>query len=396
MGTPHDPVAAATHPDPYSYYAELVTRKPFYRDDALGLWVATSAEAVESVLRHPLGRVRPPGEPIPDHLLGTAAATIFGRLIRMNDGAVHCPLKRAVVTTLDTLAPAQVGTRSALWARALVAELGVATAPERLDTFALRLPVYVVASLLGVADEDLPAMAAAIGAFVSCLAPGNDVAQRAQGAVAADALLATFRALLAAGQADDLMGRLAAFARADREAGYGGAESLIANGIGLLMQTYEATAGLIGNTLVALAARPAGRKEALSAPAALPAIVREVLRHDPPIQNTRRYLADDARILGRSVRGGDTILVVLAAANRDPAANADPARFDPRRSAPRLFTFGAGRHACPGAELAFAIAAAGVAQLLAAGLAPEGLRHTMGYRPSPNARIPIFGTRIGS
>lgn len=128
----------------------------------------------------------------------------------------------------------------------------------------------------------------------------------------------------------------------------------------------------------------------LVAPDILPAIVREVLRHDPPIQNTRRFLIRDGQIMGQSLHEGDAILVVLAAANRGPVTNAAPVRFEPFRADRQTFTFGAGGHACPGAELAIAIAAAGVVHLLASGFVPEWLHGTVGYRASVNARIPMF------
>ncbi len=390
MELPHDPIAAVTHADPYPYYADLVARTPFYRDDALGMWVATSAEAVAAVLTSAACRVRPPTAPIPQHLLGTTAAELFRQLIRMNDGAGRCPLKRAVVTTLDVVDPRQVAARSALWARLLADESGATIAPERLSAFAFRLPVYVVASLLGIPDAQLPAVTAGVGDFVACLAPGSDAVQVARGVAAADALRATFRLLLGDGLGDPTVGLLADFARAVGFAGDAGVDAVIANGIGLLSQTYEATAGLIGNTLVALATHRALCARALVAPDILPAIVREVLRHDPPIQNTRRFLIRDGQIMGQSLHEGDAILVVLAAANRDPVANAAPARFEPFRADRQTFTFGAGGHACPGAELAIAIAAAGVAHLLASGFAPERLCGTVGYRASVNARIPIF------
>ncbi len=390
MEAPRDPIAAVTHAAPYPYYADLVARQPFYRDDALGLWVATSAEAVAAVLTSAACGVRPPTEPIPQHLLGTTAAELFRQLIRMNDGAGRCPLRRAVVTTLAAVEPRQVAARSALWARRLADESGALTAPERLSDFAFCLPVYVVASLLGVPDAQLPAVTVWVGAFVACLAPGSDAAQVARGVAAADALRATFRPLLGDGADGPAVGLLARFAREAGFAGHAGADAIVANGIGLLSQTYEATAGLIGNTLVSLATRQALCAQALAAPDILPAIVREVLRCDPPIQNTRRFLMRDDQIMRQSLHEGDAILVVLAAANRDPAANAAPARFAPFRADRQTFSFGAGGHACPGEELAIAIASVGVAHLLASGLAPARLHGTVGYRASANARIPIF------
>src|SRR5260370_21246165 len=100
---PRDPIAAATHPDPYPYYAALVARKPLYRDDALGLWVATSAAAVSAVLASDLCHVRPPAEPVPAALLGTPAGEIFRRLVRMNDGQVHARSRQLVGATVASI-----------------------------------------------------------------------------------------------------------------------------------------------------------------------------------------------------------------------------------------------------------------------------------------------------
>ena len=69
-------------------------------------------------------------------------------------------------------------------------------------------------------------------------------------------------------------------------------------------------------------------------------MIREVLRHDPPVHNTRRFIAADGAIAGQRVAAGDTVLVVLAAANHDAAANPHPERFDVARVDRRTFTFG--------------------------------------------------------
>lgn len=384
MEQPTDPIAAATHPDPYPYYARLVAQRPFYRDETIGMLVASSAGAVAATLHSPLCRVRPPGEPIPPQLLGTPVAEIFRHLVRMSDGAAHCPFKRAVATTLAALDPRVIAAQGDRWARTLVGKRRGADTPSSLTDVALRLPIYAVASVLGVPADTLPTLAGWVAAYVACLVPGGDLAR---GSAAAAACLATFRALLAAQERGRGDGVLAALAR---EAGGAGMDVIVANGIGLLTQTYEATAGLIGNTLVALASRPEWRPQATDDPALLAAIVREVLRHDPPIQNTRRFVARDGEIAGEAVRAGDAILVVLAAANRDPAANPQPARFDPGRQDARTFALGAGAHACPGEDLAIPIATAGVARLLASGRAPDRLGGPVAYRPSPNARLPLL------
>ncbi len=87
---------------------------------------------------------------------------------------------------------------------------------------------------------------------------------------------------------------------------------------------------------------------------------------------------------------GDAILVVIAAANRDPAATPLPDRLVLFRRNVRSFTFGAGTHACPGERLATTIAAAGVAHLLGSGLDPGRDLTAFTYRPSLNTRVPVF------
>jgi cytochrome P450 len=162
-----------------------------------------------------------------------------------------------------------------------------------------------------------------------------------------------------------------------------------------MTQAYEATAGLIGNSLRALAARPGLRASVAANPAQLEAVIREVLRHDAPVQNTRRFLAADGVIGGQPMAAGDTVLVVLAAANHDTAANPRPERFDEARASRRTFTFGVGPHACPGETLAESIARAGVESLLAHGLDLDALPARPGYQPSGNVRIPLFASAPG-
>jgi cytochrome P450 len=84
----------------------------------------------------------------------------------------------------------------------------------------------------------------------------------------------------------------------------------------------------------------------------------------------------------------DVILVLLASANRDPQLNDNPDAFLLDRPNRRSFTFGAGRHQCPGQRLALCIAGATVRQILA--MKPALDRLTWHYRPSVNGRIALF------
>ncbi len=382
---PTDPIGAVTHRDPYPYYARLVAERPLYHDGTLGLWVASSAAAVTAVLGSGLCRVRPPAEPVPNALLGTPAADVFGRFIRMNDGGRHGPMKQAVSAALGS-AERQAADVSRAWARSLAAEIRPQESPERIQELGFRLPVYAMASLLGLDRDLLEPAARWTGELAAGLAPAASPEQ-VEGAGVASAELGNLLRPLASAPDDNL---LATLSRQARAAGCEDEDTIVANGIGLLLQPYEATAGLIGNTLLALAAHPEIHERVRADPGHLAAVIQEVLRFDPPVQNTRRFVAQAGDVAGREMREGDAVLVVLAAAGRDPAVFRDPQRFDPARSDRRLFTFGAGVHACPGASLAATIARAGIEQALAAGVDPGPLAAAVSYRKSGNVRLPLF------
>lgn len=370
---PSDPVAAATHPDPYPWYAGLVALGGLRHDPAAGAWVAASAAAVEAVLTHPACRVRPPGEPVPPLLQGSAAGELFRRLARMNDGPGHLRARGAVSGLLARFAPPEVSRESRRQAAALAAASTPAADAARLREFAFALPAHVIAALLGFADDDLAAVAAEAGRLARAFAPGAGPAEAAAGAAAAEILEERFRSLLP---------------HAPPAAGGAGPPPALANAIGLLTQAHDATAGLIGATLVALARHPGLVARLAAEPALLGAVVEEAARHDSPVQNTRRWLAEPATVAGVALQAGECVIVLLAAANRDPAANPAPYRFDPDRAERRLFTFGVGGHACPGKALAITIATAAVERLLADGLDPRRLDPAPAYVPSANSRIP--------
>jgi cytochrome P450 len=305
----------------------------------------------------------------------------------MNDGAGHCPFKQSVSATVDSVDRTRVAEQSKTSARTLTNELQPMADPRRLADFAFRLPVYVVASLLGIPADRLGQVARWTGDFVRCLSPLSTPVQIEESKTAAGQLLDLFRSLLAGGQTEGL---LAALAREQPRFGRADTDVIVANGIGFLSQAYEATAGLIGNTLLTLISHRSVREQVAGDPGLLRQVVQEVLRYDPPIQNTRRFLAGSGPILGQQMKEGDAILVVLAAANHDPEANPDPERFETLRENRRVFTFGVGAHACPGEALASSIAEAGVRQLMLSGIRFEESARPPSYRASANARVPLW------
>ncbi len=361
---PVDAVAAVVHPDPYPYYARLVARGGIARDETLDTWVAAAAVDVEAVLASPLCGVRPPAERVPHAIADTPAGSIYGRFARMSDGAEHVSRRHLAVEMIDAFAPARVAAVSAMHADALATTLPF-------EEFAFELPVRVVGDLMGLPGQRLPDVAARTRDLVASFAAEGKSKAHTRGENAAMGLL-------------DLVAPVT-------ETRPGAINDAVANGIGLLVQSGEATAALIANTLLALATREELRERVRTSEAGLVEnVVREVARFDAPVQNTRRWVVTPGDIAGQPMSLGDAILVVLAAANRDPAANPDPDRFDPTRAERKSFTFGFGPHACPGETLATAIAAAAVTALLSARREPRVPAAGVTYRPSINIRMARF------
>jgi cytochrome P450 len=367
-----NPVTAVTHADPYAYYAELVSSRPCYVDAELNAIVLSGAELVRSALAEPALRVRPLAEPVPAGIADTAAGEVFGQLVRMTDGPVQHRLKSVVTTALGTLEESRVRDLTDRMAASILDRSG------SLDDILFRLPAQVVAALCGLTDGADADAARLIGDFVMCLGAGATREQQAAAAAAAVQL----QKLMAPQLAPDSHSLLGELVRAAHRADWPQRSALLANAVGFLSQTFDATAALIANTLIALAREGVPSDN-------LAGFVREVARHDPPVHNTRRFAAAPVTIGGQPVQQGQTVLVLLAAANRDPAANPHPSEFRPDRVSPALFTFGSAGHACPGEHLAIGISTAAVDRLLAAGVDPTELQ-LVGYRPSGNIRCPQF------
>ena len=374
------PIEAVRQPDPYPYYATLVEERPLAYDETVGAWVACDAAAVRAVLTATALRVRPPAEPVPAGIASTPAGDVFGDLVRMTDGEPQHRLKAVVVDALGHVDTERAADVAAERTRDVLAAGGRPAFEELM----FRVPARTVAALCGL-DRGADAEAARlIGDFVQCIPASATAEQQKAAALAAGRL----QELLGPGieQGEDGSGLLAELVRAARSASWSRTAPLLSNAVGFLSQTYDATAGLIGNTLVALA-----RGERMPAgPADVEAFVREVVRHDAPIQNTRRFAAEPFSHGRAEIPPGEQVLVVLAAANRDPAANPDPHAFRPGRPNPAIFTFGAAAHRCPGEVLAVTVAVAVVRELLAAGFGPAELPAEVTYRPLANARIPVL------
>ena len=122
----------------------------------------------------------------------------------------------------------------------------------------------------------------------------------------------------------------------------------------LFVAGHITTVNLIANGVYALLTHPEQAEKLRADLSLVPNAVEEILRYYGPAETTTaRFVAEDVELGGQQLAKGDPLLVVLAAADHDPARFANPERFDITRSdANRHIAFGKGVHACLGAPLA--------------------------------------------
>ncbi|GER90452.1 cytochrome P450 [Dictyobacter vulcani] len=156
----------------------------------------------------------------------------------------------------------------------------------------------------------------------------------------------------------------------------------------LLIAGHETTVNLITNSTLTLMRHPAEFERLRRQPAIIPNLIEEVLRYEPPVQFTMRNALTDLTIEGIQIPKGSIIMLMNAAANRDPAHFQDPDRFNPVRPAIEHFGFGGGIHYCVGAPLARLEADIALRALARRLINPRLLQDPPPYRESPTLRGP--------
>jgi cytochrome P450 len=121
----------------------------------------------------------------------------------------------------------------------------------------------------------------------------------------------------------------------------------------LFVAAHESTTNLISNGILALLRNPDQLAVLRQDPSGISSLVTEVLRYDPPVHLAARMAKEPAAVGGYALDEGDIVVVLMAAANRDPRAYPQPDAFDVRRESKNTsLAFGAGTHFCIGSSLA--------------------------------------------
>ena len=241
--------------------------------------------------------------------------------------------------------------------RALLDEL--APGPDEIDLvedFAARLPLAVIADLLGVPADDRGRL----------LEWGNEAAKQLDGGLGYREFRRTAKAVtemhhwvqahldrLRRDPGDDLLSALLASVDAMPQEERPTPSELRMIGLLVLGAGFETTVNLIGNAVALLDDHREQRQRCCDVPDLWGNAVEEVLRFDAPVQFTGRTAVAPTTAAGHDLPAGTTVLLILGATTRDPAVFDDPHTFDVTRAgADQHLSFSLGAHFCLGAQLA--------------------------------------------
>lgn len=338
--------------DVYALYERMRVPGPVYRSRT-GVYVVTSHSLCNQVLRDPRCKVRDLRNRPADFDPLTSASSGGGPESFLDqDPPDHTRLRRLAAPAFRPKLIRDFRPQIEAIAHDLLDRAARRGSFDLITDFAAPLPITVITKLLGIPDVDVDHFAR-IGAVIGQSLGGVFSMRQATDLRAADEdLAALFRKLEHQRRhhpGDDVLSILTA-ARAEDKLTL---DELVATCTLLLIAGFETTVNLIGNATVALAQHPDQWSLLGADPAAAPAAVEETLRWDPSVQATMRVPHEPVELAGRALIPGTKVMLMLAAANRDPSAYPDPDRFDITRAAgPEHLAFSSGIHYCLGAPLA--------------------------------------------
>jgi len=174
------------------------------------------------------------------------------------------------------------------------------------------------------------------------------------------------------------------------------ADELMSLAFLLLFAGYENVVHQIGTALLTLLRHPDQLAALRRDPALIPGAVEELMRYAPPAPVAiRRFPLEEVTIGGTRIPPGETVLLAVASANRDPGRYGDPDVLDVRRADNPHLTLGHGIHYCLGAPLARLEVQVAIGTVLrrlpglTLAVPPDQLRWRPSYRTHGLASLPV-------
>jgi len=366
---PDDP---AFFQDPYPAYDAMRALGPAFLWEDYGLVAFPHYAHVNALLRdrrlgreatHVMSREEAGLPAIPEHV--KPFYDFEGNSLLEREPPAHTRLRALVNRAFVSRAIERLRPRVAALSDELIDGFAGDGQVDLLPAFAERIPVIVIAELLGVPADMSPQLLTWSHAMVA-MYQFNRSRETEDAAVAATLEFSAFMRGYAdqrrGDPRDDLITRLI---EAEDHGERLSPDELVATAILLLNAGHEATVHGIGNGVKALIEARTDVASAFATPETGNAAADELLRFDAPLHLFTRFVLEDMEIDGVGLRRGQRVALLLGAANRDPARYADPDRLDFARGGAGHVGFGAGIHFCVGAPLARLEMAAAIPALFA-------------------------------
>ena len=374
-------LAPESRANPYPLYAEL-RAQPVARQ-ADGAWVVSGFDEISALLHDP--RISSDMDNA-DHVTRTDVP----KSLLTQDPPSHDRLRRAVMTTFT---PATVESLRADVRRMtdrLLDAVGSRTRVDVVDEIAYPLPVAVICALLGIPERD----EARFHGWADTIARGLDLdpmmSQSERDAIThASTELSAYLAELTTQRArrpgsDLISGLISGGARSEPLTG----EDLVITTRLLLIAGHETTVNLLTNGMLTLLRHPDVLARFRNDPELVVPMIEEIVRYEPSVQFRYRATLADIEIGGATIPRGATVVLLLAAGNRDPRHFTDPDSFIPDRIPNEHFGFGGGIHYCIGAPLARMEAQVVLPELVRRLDNPRLVADPPPYRPAATLRGP--------
>ena len=354
--------------DPNPYYGELLKRGPVVREPHHGVYLVTGLEELLEIYGDldsfssvvaPLGPfvqlpATAPGESLADVVARGRHEIPLSDQLPALDPPEHTR-HRALLRKLFT--PNRLKENEdfmSVLANRMIDELADLQEVEFCSAYAGPFTMLVIADLLGVPEDDHATLVGWLQGDIDQKNLAGTVKANQSGAEVLARLYPYFTRYIEARRAspgDDVMTRLATDRFPDGELPK--VADVVRLAVILFAAGQETTARLLATGMRILAEKPLLADELRSQPEAISNFVEECLRFESPIKGSFRLALRDTKIAGVEIPAGSFLMLMNAAANRDPRVFEAGDQFDPKRSnARRNIAFGHGEHFCPGASLA--------------------------------------------
>lgn len=222
---------------------------------------------------------------------------------------------------------------------------------DLIHDFALPVPLTIISEMMGVEERDRVGFHRLTNRFLALIDGGPLGALRS--IPSALRMLRFFRRIVRDHRLRPRADLVSALLDAEEAGDHLTEDEVVGMVFLLLLAGHETTVNLIGNGVLALLDHPAELARLREHPELVEPAIEELLRYGSPVEiSSPRFAREDIPLHGETIRRGEMVHMVVAAANRDPAAFERPDRLDITRTPNRHVAFGHGIHFCLGAPLA--------------------------------------------